>query len=260
MKHMFGAIFALVFVAAMAAGVPATASAAPSGASIEVGGQIGDTTLFHITYDANGGTGGFVGPGVSPGGSDTILSEADTDISQSGYTFMSWNTEADGTGTSYRPGDTVVLSSDITLFAQWEEVPFYDYTFTAEFGTFRGSGDLRGKVNADYVKFVGLFIDHKQVDVSDYTVSEGSTIITLKEGYLKTLANGTYTVRASFSDGIAETTFAVSVLASPVPSASSGGVGATNTGDNWTIWLLPAVLIVLGLSSIGIALVMRRRA
>ena len=33
----------------------------------------------------------------------------------------SWNTEKDGSGTSYSPGDTPVLSENITLYAQWGE-------------------------------------------------------------------------------------------------------------------------------------------
>lgn len=49
------------------------------------------------------------------------------------------------------------------------------------------------------------------MDQDSYTVTEGSTIITLKETYLKTLANGTYAVTAAFTDGTAVTTLTVSV-------------------------------------------------
>ena len=37
-----------------------------------------------------------------------------------GYAFVEWNTSADGTGTSYQPGDTVVLTEPITLYAIWK--------------------------------------------------------------------------------------------------------------------------------------------
>ena len=35
------------------------------------------------------------------------------------HTFASWNTKADGTGTSYAPGATIELSASATLYAQW---------------------------------------------------------------------------------------------------------------------------------------------
>lgn len=38
-----------------------------------------------------------------------------------GYTFVGWNTAADGSGTSYAAGDKVELSAPVTLFAQWKK-------------------------------------------------------------------------------------------------------------------------------------------
>lgn len=37
-----------------------------------------------------------------------------------GFSSISWNTMADGSGTSYKGGDTVVLSADLTLYAIWD--------------------------------------------------------------------------------------------------------------------------------------------
>lgn len=36
------------------------------------------------------------------------------------FTFTGWNTSADGTGTSYAEGDKLLLTSDLTLYAQWK--------------------------------------------------------------------------------------------------------------------------------------------
>ena len=36
-----------------------------------------------------------------------------------GKTFSSWNTEADGSGTTYNPGDTLTLNDDLYLYAIW---------------------------------------------------------------------------------------------------------------------------------------------
>ena len=36
--------------------------------------------------------------------------------------FISWNTEPDGTGTNYLPGDVISIDQDMVLHAQWKEV------------------------------------------------------------------------------------------------------------------------------------------
>ena len=38
-----------------------------------------------------------------------------------GYSFVGWNTAADGSGTSYEAGTKVELSAAVTLFAQWKK-------------------------------------------------------------------------------------------------------------------------------------------
>lgn len=40
------------------------------------------------------------------------------------YYFTGWNTNEDGTGTTYQAGDIIPTDTDITLYAQWEGRPF----------------------------------------------------------------------------------------------------------------------------------------
>ena len=43
-------------------------------------------------------------------------------FARSGYTFTGWNTQADGKGTAYKPGDSFMLTDeDTVLYAQWSE-------------------------------------------------------------------------------------------------------------------------------------------
>lgn len=44
------------------------------------------------------------------------------DFLRFGYAFTGWNTAEYGSGTAYADGDSVALSSDITLYAQWKEL------------------------------------------------------------------------------------------------------------------------------------------
>lgn len=42
--------------------------------------------------------------------------------SKSGYTFVEWNTNKNGSGTAYNAEDKLKLTKDITLYAQWNEI------------------------------------------------------------------------------------------------------------------------------------------
>jgi len=51
-----------------------------------------------------------------------------------GYTFKNWNTSPDGTGTTYAERASITISSDMTLYAQWE-ANTYTLTFNPDGGT-----------------------------------------------------------------------------------------------------------------------------
>ena len=84
-----------------------------------------------IIYDGNGYTDGDV-PEVATFNVEGIIvatgtvAEAGT-MERTGYTFTGWNTETDGSGTAYAPGETITLRSDLTLYAQWSPI---QYTIT----------------------------------------------------------------------------------------------------------------------------------
>ena len=75
-------------------------------------------TQYHVHYFANGGTGSYT---HNSAGSTvhTVLNNTQADISRTGYNFTNWNTEANGNGTFYSAGDTVTITSNINLYAQW---------------------------------------------------------------------------------------------------------------------------------------------
>ena len=85
--------------------------------------QPAQITLVQATYNGND-AGGPAAVGL-PADTWTVLGQpmvlASTFPSREGYRFLSWNTSANGLGTSYQPGETIPsVSSDLTLFAQWE--------------------------------------------------------------------------------------------------------------------------------------------
>jgi len=54
-------------------------------------------------------------------------------IAHMGWSFVCWNTDANGEGTSYKPGDTLIVNSDLTLYAIWAEAN-YSVTFNHDNG------------------------------------------------------------------------------------------------------------------------------
>jgi hypothetical protein len=49
----------------------------------------------------------------------TLFTKLSPAFSKVGYSFSSWNTKADGSGTKYANGATFSFAADLTLFAQW---------------------------------------------------------------------------------------------------------------------------------------------
>ena len=70
-----------------------------------------------------------------------------------------------------------------------------------------GSLVIRG--DGEMSKFQNVKVDGVIVDAKNYTVTEGSTIITFTSDYLKTLSAGSHTFEMFWTDGSASTNFAV---------------------------------------------------
>lgn len=72
-----------------------------------------------LTYDANDGEGAIDSVTGAAGESVTVAGNVFT---RNNYTFTGWNTQADGKGTAYKPGDSFTLTDeDTVLYAQWSK-------------------------------------------------------------------------------------------------------------------------------------------
>ena len=73
-----------------------------------------------LSYDANGGEGAIDSATGVAGESVTV---AENVFTRNNYTFTGWNTQADGKGTAYKPGDSFTLTDeDTVLYAQWNKL------------------------------------------------------------------------------------------------------------------------------------------
>ena len=124
-------------------------------------------------------------------------------------------------------------------------------------------GTLTFRANGDFSKFTGVKIDGTLIDPKNYTAKSGSTIITLKADYLKTLSVGTHKLTVVYTDGECSTNFEVKQAASEQTKPTerdksdtttpTGGKDTTSpqTGDNSNMLLWVALLFVSGAGVLG---------
>ena len=128
-----------------------------------------------------------------------------------------------------------------------------DYKITKGSGTKwakNGTTDLTFTANGYYPHFKGVKIDGKTIDAANYTAKAGSTIVTLKKEYLKTLKNGDHVVAITFGDGDYEGE--ATGIFRVIPSATTPA-----TGDSI---LIPFMLMVLSMTGLAAMFVLKKRS
>ena len=100
---------------------------------------------YTVAYNGNGNTGGTVPTDpnkYNPGKAVTVLPNSGN-LTDTGFSFTGWNTQANGKGVTYPPGQTFAMGdSNVTLFALWTIAPTYTVTYN-------GNGNTGGTVPTD---------------------------------------------------------------------------------------------------------------
>lgn len=184
----------------------------------------------------------------------------------------------------FTPTDTNynILTGEITPYPVYSIIDGANSSWTQN-----TDGTLAIRGNGEFTKFQKVKVDGTVIDASNYTVTEGSTIITFKADYLKTLSEGSHTFELVWTDGSASTSFTVAKNTSDDPgnddnnkddnndnngngndsndsSSNTAGSdntvvqildGSPNTGDASGIWIALFVVSVAGLA----AMLVRRK-
>ena len=132
----------------------------------------GGGTCYYVTYNGNGAATGFTADeaayGVSSGTTVTVKSNGagGAAYAKSGYIFSGWNTKSDGTGTSFKAGDTFTISKDTILYAQWADPSSGDCFYIDD-----------AKKKSDYSVSVGGTFDDTKLNgsITGGTVTNTST-------------------------------------------------------------------------------------
>lgn len=75
-------------------------------------------SVYTLSYDGNGATGGNPPPSSSGSGALNVVGNTGP-FTRPGYVFDGWNTQPDGNGVSYANGDTIRPTADTVLYAVW---------------------------------------------------------------------------------------------------------------------------------------------
>lgn len=115
-----------------------------------------------------------------------------------------------------------------------------------------GTDGLSFTSNAAFADFIKVQVDGKDLDASNYTVKEGSTIVTLNAAYLNTLSVGKHTLSIVSANGTATTEFTITAAQTgggttpQEPGKNEGAVTSPQTGDSNNILLWVALLFLSG--------------
>lgn len=134
--------------------------------------------------------------------------------------------------------------------------------------------NLSFRSNAPIRYFQKVLVDDKEVAAENYELTEGSTIVTLKASFLKTLGVGEHKLSVVSATGTAETTFTVAEAAKPAPGQTTTATTTTTTtskskkkaskktlpqsGDS--AYAIAGAVLAAGVAALLLAWAMKRRA
>lgn len=206
-----------------------------SGATLTV---VTAETSKTITYNANGG---------SNAPSQTVLwgeNSWDGYLSSStptrtGYSFAGWNTQSNGSGTSYASGAYIQISANTTLYAQWTAL-----SSVLSSATNANITETTTVTWTNYGSFTNkLRFIFGSVDSGEISVSGTSYTYTLPNTWFAQIPNATsgtatvylYTYVSGTLIGTSSRTFTAYVKSDVVPSI--GTITATKVNPQWSLYL-----------------------
>ncbi len=169
---------------------------------------------YDVTYSGNGATSGSTS-GHYDVEEDTYITIRSCGFTKTGYTFVEWNTNSSGTGTSYDPGDRYRVDYDEVFYAIWK---INTYTVS-----FNGNGATSGSMSSQTKTYgVTLTLRANTYVRTGYNFLGWSTS--------STATTATWSDRGSYTNNASNTLYAVwEAKVIPVSLNTNGGSGGTST-------------------------------
>ena len=120
------------------------------------------------------------------------------------------------------------------------------------------NADLTFKSNADFANFTRVEVDGIMVATNDYTVTEGSTIVTLKASFLETLSAGEHKIVIKSGSDAPEAKFTIKAATTGANTGNESnpntGTTSPQTGDsgNMFMWIILFFASLGGITAIAV--------
>ena len=184
---------------------------------------------YTVHFNANGGSGTMADQTIASGQSQALSANAFT---RNGYYFAGWNTQADGTGTTYNDGQSVTdlaaANATFNLYAQWKEPVTADYVDAS--GDAHTLTDCK-EITPDHMPttLAGNYIVSESVTYTSKVTLSGNTTIILANG--KTMSIGTEAVPLGGDYALyASGTNSLTIYGQSLNAATAGSLEVYSTG------------------------------
>lgn len=128
--------------------------------------------------------------------------------------------------------------------------------------TQNSDGTLVFRANGDFGKFTGVKVDDTLIDAKNYTAVSGSTVITLKADYLKTLSVGTHKLTVVYTDGECLTDFEIkksSAQQTDKTQKNAAVVKSPETGNDTGVALLVYIAFAGGVCVVTLTVLKKKK-
>lgn len=159
---------------------------------------------------------------------DGTIGNNPLDMTNQPYNF-DLNCNITGTSTKIVPTDTYQLTNGDGT------------TYTS---TYTGSGTKAVRSTAPLSKFREVRVDDTVVDSSNYTITEGSTIVTFKESYLEKLSPGYHTLKIISEDGFTSGKITIETAATYITDLYNNAPKKTVISNDITYNTAPSVRLM----------------
>lgn len=161
---------------------------------------------YTVSFDPNGGKGSLKDVSAKY---EANLTLPKSGVTRTGYSFTGWNTEPDGTGKDYAPGQRVsqlTQGESITLYARWTP-----NTYTVRFNANKGTGkmpDQKGILYGEATELSPCAFTRKGYQFTGWNTKANGTGETVDEALNLTATNkGTVTLYAQWEGEPYDVTF-----------------------------------------------------
>lgn len=174
--------------------------------------------VFYVSYHGNGGTGTTEDNTAYASGAQAVIKV--NAFARTDYAFTGWNTKADGSGTTYMVGESIPVTNDVVLYAQWTNVPHsHSYTYTAGGNVITEFCTCGHQKKATLTAPTGTIIyDGAEKKSATVTYSDGWLGGELTVSYANNINAGTATASIQKGNAIATVNFIISKADQSAPT------------------------------------------